>query len=423
MRIRTVKPEALKDEELWDLEAETGLPLYRAFQGLWMGADREGRFQWRPRMLKSEILPYWTGDFETVLDALAGAGFIVRYTVDGRVYGHVPTLGEHQRFDHREPPSTLPPPPPLDPEDACEAPPGHAPTLPGHARVEGKGREGKGTGREGEARPGAPEPPLPEVHGLVIVARPVVHPPQLGPSRRELAEVTALGTRPAPKFDFAPGWEPSEDHRARGHELGLTDEEILAEAEDCARKTYERPIKSEDDQFYRELGWLAADKKKNKHKLSNHERRQFENPGGERARDSGPRDGHHARPAREPGGGRRADLLLALQSARSVDAQPGVQGVPRRAARADGARSGDRCPRAPGDAPVAGSRADHDRGEPARPGRGERPAPARARAPERDARPARGLDECLRRAFRGGSPTGASLGGAQVQARGRGGVR
>jgi len=171
MRIRTAKPEALKDEELWDLELSTGLPLYRAFQGLWMAADREGRFEWRPRMLKSEILPYWTGDFVAALEALATAGFIVRYTVAGREYGLVPNLPKHQRFDHREPPSELPAPPVADAEEAtvppepppghAQAAPGHAQESPGHARVEGKGRERKGKG-EGTDRARAPDPDDPD---------------------------------------------------------------------------------------------------------------------------------------------------------------------------------------------------------------------------------------------------------------------
>lgn len=169
-RIRTVKPEALKDEELWDLEVATALPLFRAYQGLWMYADREGRFEWRPRPLKSDILPYWEGDFAAVLEALASRGFIVRYTVDGRQYGLVPTLAKHQRFDHREPASELPAPPQEvaltspgateQPEEAPATTPGHAQETPGHARVEGKGRErnGKGIGREGSRAPEDTEP-------------------------------------------------------------------------------------------------------------------------------------------------------------------------------------------------------------------------------------------------------------------------
>lgn len=155
-----MKPEALTDEDLWDLEVESGMPLFRAYQGLWMCADREGRFEWRPRNLKLHCLPYWDGDFEAALEALASRSYVVRYTVDGKDYGCVRTLAKHQRFDHREPPSSLP-----APIDHARARPGDAEpsssACPGPARVEGKGREleGKGSGTEGaSARVTLPSP-------------------------------------------------------------------------------------------------------------------------------------------------------------------------------------------------------------------------------------------------------------------------
>lgn len=107
-RIRTVKPELFKDEELWDLQQATGLPVTQAFIGLWCYADREGRFEWKPRQLKSDILPYWEGDFGAVLEALAASSFIVRYTVEDREYGYIRTFGKHQVINNKEQPSTLP---------------------------------------------------------------------------------------------------------------------------------------------------------------------------------------------------------------------------------------------------------------------------------------------------------------------------
>jgi hypothetical protein len=110
-RIRSIKPEAHTDEDLWDLEHETGLPLFRAFTGLWCHADRAGRFEWRPRPLKAGILPYWDGDFSRVLDALVSRGFVVRYTVGAREYGLIPNFPKHQFINNKEPPSELPEPP------------------------------------------------------------------------------------------------------------------------------------------------------------------------------------------------------------------------------------------------------------------------------------------------------------------------
>jgi hypothetical protein len=111
-RIRSLKPEIHTDEELWDLEVASGMPLYRAYTGLWNYSDREGRFEWRPRALKAMILPYWDGDFDRALDALARGRFIVKYTVGGKHYGWVRTLKVHQSFNAREPESVLPAPPP-----------------------------------------------------------------------------------------------------------------------------------------------------------------------------------------------------------------------------------------------------------------------------------------------------------------------
>lgn len=159
-RIRTIKPDIGKHEELWDLGQTTGLPVYQAFTLLWCYADREGRFEWRPRSLKTDILPYWDGDFSRVLDALTGAGLLARYSVDGREFGCIPSFLKHQVINQRESKSTLPGPP-------------H--DLHVHAHGEGNGREWKGMGKKGkgmglareardvvvsEPKPAQPEPPL-----------------------------------------------------------------------------------------------------------------------------------------------------------------------------------------------------------------------------------------------------------------------
>ena len=112
-RIRTVKPELFKHEDLFDAEQNSQLPLRLAFVGLFTVADREGRFKWRPRTLKLDVLPHDFIDFAAVLDALAHAGFIESYEVDGEKYGWIPTFTKHQRFTGKEAEakSLLPPPP------------------------------------------------------------------------------------------------------------------------------------------------------------------------------------------------------------------------------------------------------------------------------------------------------------------------
>ncbi len=107
-RIRTVKPEFFRHEALFDLEERTELPIRLAFIGLWGCCDREGRFEWRPRALKLDVLPYDEIDFAAVLDALAEGGFIIRYTHGDKVYGWVPSWKLHQHINMREQASRLP---------------------------------------------------------------------------------------------------------------------------------------------------------------------------------------------------------------------------------------------------------------------------------------------------------------------------
>ena len=154
-RIRSLKPEALKHEELFDLEESTGLPMRVAYFGLWTQMDREGRFKWRPRSLKLDILPYDDVPMSKVLEALEGSGFIKRYEVDGKAYGWCPSFRNHQSINHREAQSTLPP----HPDDPDNKPPGTArdacTTRSGLAPGERNGREQNRTeptsGRVGSA--------------------------------------------------------------------------------------------------------------------------------------------------------------------------------------------------------------------------------------------------------------------------------
>jgi hypothetical protein len=151
-RIRTVKPSFFLHEGLFDLEQETQLPIRLSYAGLWTCCDREGRFDWRPRQLKAQILPYDTCDFSHVLDALRSRGFIVRYEVNGEYFGHVPTWTKHQVINNRETASEIPPPPQKAQDqqlDACLTRASRVSEMHVHAQAEGKGKEGKGTGREG----------------------------------------------------------------------------------------------------------------------------------------------------------------------------------------------------------------------------------------------------------------------------------
>src|SRR5689334_8672146 len=109
-RIRTIKPEFFRHEGLFEAERDTALPLRVAFAGLWTAADREGRFRWAPRPLKLDCLPFDDVDFARVLNALWTRGFIVKYRVDDKDYGAIPSWAQHQFVNNREKESALPAP-------------------------------------------------------------------------------------------------------------------------------------------------------------------------------------------------------------------------------------------------------------------------------------------------------------------------
>jgi hypothetical protein len=110
-KIRTVKPELFRHEELYEIEKNYQLPIRISFVGLFTCCDREGRFRWRPKQLKLDVLPYDDIRMEDVLSALLNNGFIVQYSVDGEVYGYIPSWNKHQYINNRESASVLPEPP------------------------------------------------------------------------------------------------------------------------------------------------------------------------------------------------------------------------------------------------------------------------------------------------------------------------
>jgi hypothetical protein len=110
-RIRTVKPEIAQHELLFDLEKATGFPIRFAWTMLFTVCDRDGRFEWRPRILKTLCLPYDDVDFEKILELWTEQELIGRYEVRGKVYGFIPTWTKHQIINNREHASKLPPPP------------------------------------------------------------------------------------------------------------------------------------------------------------------------------------------------------------------------------------------------------------------------------------------------------------------------
>lgn len=110
-RIRTIKPGFFRHGDLFDAEKESGLPLRIAYAGLWCVADREGRFKWKPRDMKPEILPFDDVNMSDVLIALCSKGLVQKYTIDGQEYGWIPSFLAHQHVNKHEAKSTIPEPP------------------------------------------------------------------------------------------------------------------------------------------------------------------------------------------------------------------------------------------------------------------------------------------------------------------------
>lgn len=101
-RIRTVKPEFFTHFDLFKAEKESLMPLRLSFQGLWLCADKEGRFKWQPAQLKLQILPYDNFDFYQILEALVFYKFILKYRVEEKLYGCIPSFKDHQRITGSE---------------------------------------------------------------------------------------------------------------------------------------------------------------------------------------------------------------------------------------------------------------------------------------------------------------------------------
>lgn len=116
-RVRTIKPELFQNEELADLEWDTGLPIRLTYIGLLLLADREGRFEWKPGLIAAMLFPYHRLEVGEVLESLRFYDFVRRYNVDGKSYGYIPTFARHQSVNHREKQSTLPAPTEENTED------------------------------------------------------------------------------------------------------------------------------------------------------------------------------------------------------------------------------------------------------------------------------------------------------------------
>ncbi len=146
-RIRTIKPEFFKNEQLADLPMSARL----LFIGLWTLADKEGRLEDRPKRIKVELFPYDNLDCDKELSRLQSAGFIERYEVGELKVIQIINFTTHQRITGKESESDSKFPAITEGEKQSG---NIGETLGEHpGEQEGKGKEGKGKEGKGNAPP------------------------------------------------------------------------------------------------------------------------------------------------------------------------------------------------------------------------------------------------------------------------------
>lgn len=139
-RIRTIKPEFFTSEDIVSMT-----PLARLFYvSLWCEADREGRFEWKPKTFKLRYLPGDNCDVVELAKELIDAGLVVIYEADGKTYACIPSFTKHQVINNRESESTIPSP---NSESKVDAPSTREPRVKAEGKEGRKGREGNTTER------------------------------------------------------------------------------------------------------------------------------------------------------------------------------------------------------------------------------------------------------------------------------------
>lgn len=91
-RARNIKPRFFQNDELGELD-----PLSRLlFIGMWTIADFKGCIEYRPKMLKAQLLPYDECNIEVLVTNLEQSRFIQFYSVQGKRYIKIINFEKHQ---------------------------------------------------------------------------------------------------------------------------------------------------------------------------------------------------------------------------------------------------------------------------------------------------------------------------------------
>jgi len=103
-RSRNIKPGFFKNYDL----ADAGPIAQLLFAGLWCLADRDGRLEDKPRLIKAEIFPYYDADVDGELTVIERLGFVKRYQCKGVAVVQIQNFIKHQNPHHTEKASILP---------------------------------------------------------------------------------------------------------------------------------------------------------------------------------------------------------------------------------------------------------------------------------------------------------------------------
>jgi hypothetical protein len=103
-RSRNIKPAFFKNYDL----ADAGPIAQLLFAGLWCLADREGRLEDKPRLIKAELFPYYDCDVNGELTVLERLKVVRRYQGCGVAVVEVLNFKKHQAPHNTEKASVLP---------------------------------------------------------------------------------------------------------------------------------------------------------------------------------------------------------------------------------------------------------------------------------------------------------------------------
>jgi len=210
-RIRTVKPEFFRHEGLQDLERDNpGQYVMLTFIGLWSLCDKAGRFEWRPRTIKLDILPFIEFEMEKTLALLECFSYVRRYEIDGKQYGEVPSFSDHQRITGKEAQDGTKYPEPIDYIEINNGESTGKQQGSTREATGSPGREGKGREREKEGK------------GMDLVkSSPPIHPPIM--AKAGAAKTAMTWNAYATEYQEVYGAEPVRNAKVNGQLANVID--------------------------------------------------------------------------------------------------------------------------------------------------------------------------------------------------------